>query len=99
MHKRQHVEALSRGMVNAFEDAGMVRVGSRYLTVEQHNRVCLPDDRLFTPREAATRLGLSEFRLARLRSSGDGPEHMKLGNGRIVYPAGALNRYKAQTGA
>ena len=99
MHKRQHVEALSRGMVNVIEDAGMVRVGNRYLTVEQYNRVCSREDQLLTPKEAAIRLSLSESKLARLRSSGIGPEYLKLGNGRIVYPAVSLNRYKAQPSA
>ena len=95
MNKRQHVEALSRGMANTYEGAGMVRIGNRYLTVEQHNRVCSPEDQLLAPKEAAIRLGVSESKLARLRSTGTGPEYMKLGNSCIVYPAGALTGYKA----
>lgn len=53
----------------------------------------LPLEKLFTTREAAEYLGVSEAHLQRMRSEGGGPSFCRIGKRRVGYRAGDLSTW------
>jgi predicted DNA-binding transcriptional regulator AlpA len=68
--------------------------GSVFSTIADWNRSCDPDHRILTSREAAERLGISTPVLARLRRKGAAPSSVRLENGRFVFLARDVDRFR-----